>query len=215
MDWLNAMPTDLYVLPRGIQREGMTGKNTLTWTAKYGTVVAVPTRGAASGAADGINEEGLAGSMLWLAESDYGKYDPERKSLSLGLWLQYYLDNFATVQEAVDFTEKTSFQLVTGTFDGRKMTVHLALSDPTGDTVVIEYIDGKPKIHHGKQFTVMTNSPPYDQQLQQLLQYKGFGGTKPLPGTTDAAGRFVRGAYYLTSQIRSSWSSHSPWDYPT
>jgi penicillin V acylase-like amidase (Ntn superfamily) len=198
MDWLNAMPTDLYVLPRGIQREGMTGKNTLTWTAKYGTVVAVPTRGAASGAADGINEEGLAGSMLWLAESDYGKYDPERKSLSLGLWLQYYLDNFATVQEAVDFTEKTSFQLVTGTFDGRKMTVHLALSDPTGDTVVIEYIDGKPKIHHGKQFTVMTNSPPYDQQLQQLLQYKGFGGTKPLPGTTDAADRFVRGAYYLT-----------------
>jgi choloylglycine hydrolase len=45
----------------------------------------------------------------------------------------------------------------------------------------------------------MTNSPPYDQQLQQLLQYKGFGGEKPLPGTTEAADRFVRGAYYLTN----------------
>jgi penicillin V acylase-like amidase (Ntn superfamily) len=78
------------------------------------------------------------------------------------------------------------------------MTVHLALSDPTGDTVVIEYIDGKSEIHHGKQFTVMTNSPPYDQRVQQLQQYKGFGGDKPLPGTTDAADRFVRGAYYLT-----------------
>src|SRR5512136_2956999 len=76
MDWLNPMPTDLYVLPCGIDRDGMTGKNTLTWTAKYGSLVAVPTRGSASGVADGMNEKGLAGSLLWLVESDYGKYDP-------------------------------------------------------------------------------------------------------------------------------------------
>ncbi|CAJ0872928.1 choloylglycine hydrolase [freshwater sediment metagenome] len=197
MDWLNPMPTDLYLLPRGIKRDGMTGKNTLAWTAKYGTVTAVPSRGGASGTADGVNEKGLAGSLLWLAESDYGKYDPDRPSLSLGLWLQYYLDNFATVQEAVEFTEKSPPLIVTGSFDGRRVTNHLALSDATGDTMVIEYIGGKPVIHHGKQYTVMTNSPPYDQQLKQLQQFKGFGGEKPLPGTTEAADRFVRGAYYL------------------
>ena len=61
MDWLNPMPTDLYLLPRGIKRDGMTGKNTLTWTAKYGSVTAVPTRSGASGSADGVNEKGLAG----------------------------------------------------------------------------------------------------------------------------------------------------------
>ena len=87
--------------------------------------------------------------------------------------------------------------IVTGSFDGRRVTNHLALSDATGDTMVIEYIGGKPVIHHGKQYTVMTNSPPYDQQLKQLQQFKGFGGEKPLPGTTEAADRFVRGAYYL------------------
>ena len=197
MDWLSPMPTDLYVLPRGIERDGMTGKNTLTWAARYGTLVAVPTRGGVSGAADGINEKGLSGGLLWLAESDYGQYDPDRKSLSLAFWLQYYLDNFATVQEAVDFTEKSDFQLVTGTFDERKFTVHLALSDPTGDNVVIEYIDGKPRIHHGRHYTVMTNSPPYDEQLRLLSRYKGFGGDMSLPGTTDAADRFIRGAYYV------------------
>ena len=76
-------------------------------------------------------------------------------------------------------------------------TVHLALSDKTGDTAVMEYIDGKLKIYHGSEYKVMTNSPPFDQQLSALRQYKGFGGDKSLPGTTDAADRFVRAAFYI------------------
>ena len=189
MDWVTPMPVNLYALPRGIKRDGMTGKNTLKWTAKYGSVVAE--------SSDGMNEKGLAGHLLWLAESDYGTFDPNRPGLSVGLWLQYYLDNFATVKEAVEFTKKTPFQLVTGMFDGRKVTVHLALEDPSGDSAVIEYVGGKPMVHHGKQYTVMTNSPTYDEQLKNLRQFKGFGGDQPLPGTTEPADRFVRAAYYL------------------
>jgi penicillin V acylase-like amidase (Ntn superfamily) len=34
MDWVTPMPVNLYALPRGIKRDGMSGKNTLTWTAK-------------------------------------------------------------------------------------------------------------------------------------------------------------------------------------
>jgi len=151
----------------------------------------------AAEASDGMNEKGLAGHLLWLAESDYGTFDPSQRSLSLGLWLQYYLDNFATVQEAVAFTETTQFQLVTGTYEGRKLTVHLAIEDAGGDSAVIEFVGGKPRVHHGKGFTVMTNSPLYDDQLKNLQQFQGFGGSKPLPGTTEAADRFVRAAYYL------------------
>ena len=77
------------------------------------------------------------------------------------------------------------------------MTCHLALEDASGDSAVIEYVDGKPTIYHGREYAVMTNSPPYEQQLEQLKQYQGFGGDKPLPGTTEAADRFVRGAFYL------------------
>lgn len=189
MDWATPMPVDLYALPRGIARDGMTGRKTLRWTARYGSIVAE--------SSDGMNEKGLAGHMLWLAESDYGRFDPNRPGLSVGLWLQYYLDNFATVKEAVEFTVRNQFQLVTGTYDGRKVTLHLALEDPSGDSAVIEYVDGKPMIHHGKQYTVMTNSPPYDEQLKNLGQFKGFGGDRQLPGTTEAADRFVRAAYYL------------------
>ncbi len=192
MDWFMPMAADLYTLPRGIKRDGMTGKNTLMWTARYGSVVAY-----SQAVSDGMNEKGLAGHLLWLAESDYGQFDPKSPGLNISLWLQYYLDNFATVQEAVEFTEKTPFQIITATIDGRKAGVHIALEDSSGDSVVIEYFGGKPKIHHGKQFTVMTNSPPYHEQLKNLKKYQGFGGDKALPGTTEAADRFVRGAYYL------------------
>jgi len=34
--------------------------------------------------------------------------------------------------------------------------------------------------------------------VKNLRTYAGFGGEKSLPGTTEAADRFVRGAYYLT-----------------
>ena len=66
------------------------------------------------------------------------------------------------------------------------------------DRIRQEILDGKPVIHHDKDYTVMTNSPVYDEQLVLLKQYEGLGGKKPLPGTADAADRFVRGAYYLT-----------------
>jgi choloylglycine hydrolase len=200
MDWVDPMPVDLWAMPRGIKRDGMTGRNTLAWTARYGSILAVGEAAPGmSAASDGMNEKGLAAQLLWLAESGYGTRDENLPGLSIGLWVQYFLDNFSTVSEAVEFTRNTPFQLVTATMPRGKVTVHLSLGDASGDSAIIEYIDGKPKIYHDRGYTVMTNSPTFDKQLEQLSQYKGFGGEKPLPGTTDAADRFVRGAYYLKS----------------
>jgi choloylglycine hydrolase len=114
------------------------------------------------------------------------------------MWAQYFLDNFATVAEAVEATRTPPFQLAALTYGGRAMTLHLALRDRSGDAAVIEYVDGDPKVYHARSYTVMTNSPTFDRQLRQLAAYQGFGGDRPLPGTTDAADRFVRAAYYLS-----------------
>lgn len=43
----------------------------------------------------------------------------------------------------------------------------------------------------------MTNSPAYDKQIELLKEVDGFGGANPLPGTTLAADRFARAAYYV------------------
>jgi penicillin V acylase-like amidase (Ntn superfamily) len=192
MDWADPMPVDLWSLPRGTAREGRAGRNSIRWVSRFGSVVASD-----RATTDGMNEKGLSAHMLWLAEADYGTRDPARAGLSVSMWAQYFLDNFATVADAVKAAQSPPFQLVAMTYEKRAMMLHLALRDKTGDSAVIEYVGGKPKVYHDRAYTVMTNSPPFDQQLAQLATYKGFGGDKPLPGTTDAADRFVRAAYYL------------------
>jgi len=197
MDWFEPMQTNLWALPNGIKRNGLAGKNSLHWTSKYGSVVSV-VYGFAS--ADGMNEKGLDANILWLAEADFGSRDDKLPGLSMSLWAQYYLDNFATVAEAVAATEKGRLQLVpitVGIEEKMSSTVHLSLADSTGDSAIIEYIGGKAKIYHGRDYTVMTNSPTFDQQLELAREYKGLGGDKPLPGTSSAHDRFVRASYYF------------------
>lgn len=194
MDFHKDLMTNLWKQPRGVQRDdGVKGE--LTWTSKYGSVIATAFDIIS---VDGLNEAGLGGHVLWLAESTYGQLDESRPALSQAIWLQYFLDNFATVAEAVAWIDETSVQVIqmpdpTG---GNPPTIHLALDDATGDSAIIEYIDGRAQVYHSADYHVMTNSPTYDQQLTLLTRWEGLGGDQPLPGDTEAEHRFARAAYY-------------------
>lgn len=108
MDYHRDTGTNLWVLPRGIERKDGVG-GSLSWTAKHGSLVA----GAFDlMSVDGVNEAGLAGHVLWLTESDYGTHDESKPALSMAVWLQYFLDNFATVAEAAAWVEESSVQVV-------------------------------------------------------------------------------------------------------
>ncbi len=195
MDWKEDMHTDLWAFPRGIQRDGAAGPNTPKWTAKYGSVVAA---GYNIGSADGMNEQGLVANVLYLDESDYGALDPARPHMSIAVWGQYALDNFATVAEAVSVLQSEPFQIIAPKLpNGAGAQLHLSLSDPTGDSAVLEYVDGKLVVHHGKQYVVMTNSPSYDQQLALNRYWQGIGGLVFLPGTNRAADRYARASFLI------------------
>ncbi|MGO3885341.1 MAG: linear amide C-N hydrolase, partial [Mycetocola sp.] len=202
MDFHMDLLTNLWKYPRGISRaDGVKGE--LTWEAKYGSIVATAFDLIAT---DGMNEEGFAGHILWLAESDYGTPDSSatQTQLSQSVWLQYYLDNFATVAEAVEWTNSTQVEIVQ-LFDptGHLVpTLHLAINDATGDSAIIEYTNGKPKVYHSRDYKVMTNSPTYDKQLELVKQYKGLGGDQPLPGSTLASDRFARASLYVENQVQ-------------
>lgn len=73
----------------------------------------------------------------------------------------------------------------------------MSLSDSSGDSAIFEYIDGELVVHHGTEFRVMTNSPPYDQQLAIMSYWDQVGGLSMLPGTNRAADRFARTSFYL------------------
>lgn len=155
-------------------------------------------------ATDGMNEEGFAGHILWLAESDYGAPGHSATQLSQAVWLQYYLDNFATVGEAVEWT-RDSGVAIAQLFDptGHLVpTLHLAINDATGDSTIIEYVDGTPTIYHSRDYKVMTNSLTFDKQLGLVPQFSGLDGDKPLPGSTLAQDRFARASYYVENQVQ-------------
>jgi penicillin V acylase-like amidase (Ntn superfamily) len=195
MDWVEDPGTNLYCFPRGMKRDGASGPNTITWTSKYGSVVCsfyeVST-------VDGINEKGLVANVLYLVESDYGKPDGQKPTMSIAAWAQYVLDNFATVAEAVEALRKEPFVIIAPTLpNGRPAHGHLSLSDPTGDSAIFEYIGGKLAIHHGREYQVMTNSPAFDQQLALDAYWQQIGGLVMLPGTNRAADRFVRASFYI------------------
>jgi len=196
MDFYKDLMTNLWTQPRGIERnDGVHGD--LKWTSKYGSIVATAFDIVS---VDGLNEAGLAGHILWLAESEYGEVNQDRPKLSQAIWLQYFLDNFATVAEAVSWIEATNVQVVqmddpTG---GVPLALHLALEDAKGDSCIIEYVAGKPVVYHSAEYRVMTNSPTYDQQLALVKSISGLGGTQPIPGSTKASDRFARASYYVS-----------------
>jgi len=111
MDWKGDTKTNLWAFPRGLNRDGAAGPNSIRWTSKYGSLVAA---GWDVGTADGMNEKGLVANMLYLVESEYVKPadNDKRKPLSISVWPQYVLDNFPTVAEAVSALSKEPFQVI-------------------------------------------------------------------------------------------------------
>ncbi|MFH6968399.1 linear amide C-N hydrolase [Flavobacterium sp. FlaQc-28] len=195
MDWSSDLHTNLWLLPRGIHRTGEEGPQSIEWTSKYGSVVSAVYDMAAT---DGMNEKGLVANLLWLAESRYPEWDKKKSKLSMAGWVQYVLDNFATVNEAVTALEKEPFVLMTGAMpgEGPKATLHLSISDISGDNAIFEYINGELVIHHDQKYTVMTNSPIFEKQLALNEYWNSIGGLTMLPGTNRAADRFVRASFY-------------------
>ncbi len=202
MDWKTDVGTNLWVFPRGMQRSGQAGPNSIRWTSKYGSVIA---SGYDVSTTDGMNEAGLVTNVLWLVESSYPKYDGKSPGLSVAAWAQYVLDNFASVQEAVDALSRNPFTIVSDNVPGeeRLATLHLSLSDASGDSAIVEYIDGRQVIHHSGSYQVMTNSPVFEQQLALSAYWKEIGGTVMLPGTNRASDRFARASFYVNAIPKS------------
>ncbi|HOO69794.1 MAG TPA: linear amide C-N hydrolase [Bacteroidales bacterium] len=198
MDWASEIPADIWVFPRGIERDGRVGPHSVTWTSRYGSVVASSFD---MSTADGMNEKGLVANLLWLAESEYPPFDGSQKGLTIAAWAQYVLDNFATVAEAVEALRKEEFVVVTGPMPGlgKNATVHLSVSDTDGDNAIFEYIQGKLFIYHDRSYNVMTNSPVFKEQLAINNYWKAIGGTVMLPGTNRAADRFVRASFFINA----------------
>ena len=197
MDWKDPMHSRLWLFPAGRKENGAAGKNSAEWTARYGSVVVTSLHAAVS---DGMNQKGLNANLLWLNSSKYPDQCPaDAKRLAISAWAQYFLDNFATVDAAVASLKTHPVCLISAPIPGtdRFTTLHLSLSDASGNSAILEYIDGKLVVHAGRQYQVMTNDPEYPQQLAVAQYWSQIGGTRFLPGTNQAPDRFARADFYI------------------
>jgi len=140
-----------------------------------------------------MNEKGLVNNVLYLAESKYPTQDDGRPSLLVGFWAQYALDNYANVSDLVDDFKDDKWRIISPTLPGgAEGNCHLAVNDASGDSAIFEYLDGKLVVHHSRKYNVMTNSPPFSDQLVLKKYWDGIGTEHMVPGTFRAADRFIR-----------------------
>ncbi len=197
LDWKTPIPTSLRVFPRGEKHMSFDDPtDNIEWVSQYATVMAI---GYDMGFSEGLNEKGLAANVLYLPGSvySYGPGKEYRKKMSSSVWPQYVLDNFATVREAVDALRQDLFYIYAPDMpDGSAATLHMAISDPTGNCAVIEYNQGKLEITEGPEYSVLTNAPFYAQQLAVRDYWQNVGGMHMLPGTNRSSDRFARASFY-------------------
>ncbi|HQO20082.1 MAG TPA: linear amide C-N hydrolase [Acidobacteriota bacterium] len=177
------VPGLIVINPRGVSKENISysdikagekggGLRRLRWVSKYGSLTYnVFGKEFPDG---GLNEAGLyVGEMTlmgteWPAREDVAGFYHHH-------WMQYLLDNFATVDEALS-------SLSTALPEGHCQW-HFFLADKNGKAAVVEFIGGKPVVYSGEKlpYTILGNDR-YDLELKDILNYKGFGGGKdPAP----------------------------------
>jgi choloylglycine hydrolase len=168
---------------------GQAGK--LRWTSRHASLSMTELGG---NVVEGLNDAGLAVHLLMFTTAEYESPD-RRPVLTTAVWSQFVLDNCATVDESLDLL--AGVRVVPTQVMDFPDGAHLAITDVTGDTAIVEPIAGKMVVHRGAQYQVMTNAPSMDEQLANLSRYRPFGGERPPPGDITALDRFVRASYYL------------------
>lgn len=195
LDWSTPIPTNIYVYPKGIVKKSHDLPGAFKWTSKYGSVYAVSYD---AGVTEGMNEKGLVVNGLFCVGSVYSNAQTaNRPPMSLAVFPAWLLDLCSTTQEAVALLRKHDFNLSGATFDGgTQSALHWGITDATGASAVVEFVDGVINIYEGQDIPMLTNDPRYPDMLAINAYWVKKGGVNTLPGTVSSPDRFVRGSFF-------------------
>ena len=150
---------------------------------------------------DGLNEHGLAVSALWLSESKYAEPGPDTTPITDLIPL--VLGTAKTVDEAVALVKDRTFSGANaGVFGKIDITAHFEITDETGKSVVVEFLDGKPTITENK-VGALTNDPNFGKQMQIWSKYdpRKFNEENFEAFDYSPEGRFCRMAAMNATQV--------------
>jgi choloylglycine hydrolase len=165
-------------------------RNPAEWVSRYGSITFNEIgREYPMG---GMNEAGLVVEQMWLEATEYPEPD-ERPIVGELQWVQYQLDNFASVAEVI--ASDSLLRIAPG-----GAPLHYLVCDRAGDAATIEFLEGRMVTHAGERLTasVLTNTV-YSECQAYLEQHLGFGGEDlPVPSFS-SEDRFVRAVMWLSN----------------
>ncbi len=124
----------LYINPKGLQKNALWFKENplIEWTSRYGSITF--NQWGQDFPYAGMNEKGLC--IIRISEDSPKPTEPQNSILGLQ-WIQYHLDQYASVQELLEQPLLTpSF-----TYFG---PMHYLISDPSNHTIIVEFQKGEP-----------------------------------------------------------------------
>lgn len=156
-----------------------------TWKATYGYIFADGMN--QDIAIDGMNEKGLAFEYLYLpGETVYQTIPAGKENLAIPYYLfgDWVLGNFKTVEEVkAALSDVYIFQQTLPNLGDAIFPLHAAIHDASGKGIVIEFVNGQMQIHDF--IGVMTNSPTYEWQVDNLRNYLNLTPYNPTPITAN------------------------------
>ncbi len=220
------LKSNVIMVPRGYKRVGTTpdGRKGLVWRTKYASL-------GANGVDlpyifDGLNEKGLAVGTFYFPDTvGYMPYKAADARRTIAPWEvgSWILENFATVEEVKAGVDSVVVPAVVLKAWGFAPPVHYVVHDASGNSIVLEYVDGKLNVHDNP-LGVMSNSPEFDWHMTNLRNYinilhtsvrplrlgkvtlKPLGqgsGMLGLPGDFTPPSRFVRAVAFSQSLLPS------------
>jgi len=203
---------------------------------KFGYAAIAAALGGATSAAlvvEGMNERGFTVSVQTLQQSVYENYTtPAPQPVPFDQVAAYLLERCASVADvaaalrAVAVVDAPLFAAAFG-------RVHWSVADATGNSAVVEYLNGRLSIHDNSRIGVMTNDPHYEWHLHNLNRYAAYPtarnqapwgldaiettvgavprvpghglNTRGIPGGTTPPDRFVK-----TFLLREMAQAHAP-----
>lgn len=160
-------------------------KQGASWTARHGSVTF--NQFGRDEPNSGVNEKGLMVSLMWLDATRWPPAD-HRPAVGLLEWIQYNLDNHASVAEVVANAEAVR--------PTSQFPLHYLFADASGDAAAIEFLDGKLVVYRGDtlQVKALANSTYADS----IAAFEAARRTGEMPTSPSSLDRFVRGAILVS-----------------
>lgn len=196
---------------RGNGPDGGIG-NGLAWRSRY-AVVGLNALGLKDVIPDGMNEQGLAGGLLYFAGyAQFQRVPPgqTQRSINSAQLLTYVLTNFASIDEVKRGLPQVLVNGAAIKAFGGPLPIHMTLHDRSGKSLSVEYIKGELTMMDNPTGTY-TNDPPFPSHLAAAGNYANLSalpppeltvnGLKLPPASTGAGLHGLPGDFLSTSRF--------------